>query len=283
MKHWIKNIFWWWTGLFILILNKPRHALQGYTRPRAFSVNEFDKAVDYDLEVVRDWAFYWAKYQGVGADWKGHRVLELGPGADFGVGITLLASGAASYHALDAHLLAPTAPDELYEVLAERLNKNIAGFKNKIHYVCDKNFDVTQFRDVGIDLIMSNAAFEHFDDVEKTIKQMSEIVQPGGVLIAEVDLQTHSRWIRDADPLNIYRYSEWLYRLLSFSGTPNRVRPASYRQWLEKYGWNNIVIYPKLTIPKDAAEAVRDGLIKDFKKEGESLGWLSFVVCAAKK
>jgi hypothetical protein len=112
---------------------------------------------------------------------------------------------------------------------------------------------------------------------------MGERIEPGGIFIGEVDLQTHSRWIREADPLNIYRYPEWLYKLLSFSGSPNRVRPESYKQWLEEYGWENIVIYPKIEMPLIDVEDVRQGMIRRFKEEKDSLGWLSIVICATKK
>lgn len=289
MKQWLQNIFYWWAGLGILILNKPRHALKGYTRPREFPIHEFDRAIEYDLDVVRSWEQYGKKYLGEQFSWNGHSILELGPGADLGVGITLLAAGAQSYHALDVNPLVVSTPKELYRVLAKRLAESgynigsIEALKNKINYVCDKEFNIKKFKDQQIDLVVSNASFEHFSDVKNTIKQVSEAIQAGGLLIAEVDLQTHSRWIRGADPLNIYRYPNWIYRLLSFSGTPNRVRPETYKNWLTEYGWENISIYPKKTISTEEVKAVRNSLSKKFSGEQESLRWLSIVICATKK
>ena len=58
------------------------------------------------------------------------------------------------------------------------------------------------------------------------------------MIVAEVDLMTHSRWIREKDPLNIYRYPQWLYRLFYFRGQPNRVRPSRYREAFQRLGWN---------------------------------------------
>ena len=49
-------------------------------------------------------------------------------------------------------------------------------------------------------------------------------------LVAEIDLQTHTRWIRNVDPLNIYRYSGQLYGSFRFSdgdGAPARVHAWS--------------------------------------------------------
>ncbi|QQS60728.1 methyltransferase domain-containing protein [Candidatus Falkowbacteria bacterium] len=292
MKQRLQNILYWWAGLLILILNKPRHQLQGYTRPRKFPVTKFDLVVEYDLKVIGNWMKYGKKYQGNNFSWKNCSILELGPGADFGVGITLLATGAKSYHALDVNPLALSTPNKLYEILEHQLilngfvskqKLNIQTLKNKIDYVCDKKFNITHFNNQGINLVLSNAAFEHFSDIPRTIEQLSIIMESGGILIAEVDLQTHSRWIRETDPLNIYRYPEWLYKLLSFSGSPNRIRPETYKNLLEKNGWENIVIYPKIILPENAVETVRPSMSKRFKKEKDSLGWLSIVICATKK
>jgi hypothetical protein len=62
--------------------------------------------------------------------------------------------------------------------------------------------------------------------------------------VAEIDLKTHSRWIRDHDPNNIYRYSNAIYRALWFRGIPNRVRPYEYRAIFEAHGWTNVRITP---------------------------------------
>jgi hypothetical protein len=36
------------------------------------------------------------------------------------------------------------------------------------------------------------------------------------------------RWIRDRDPLNLLRYPDWMYRMMSFPGIPNRLRATDY-------------------------------------------------------
>ena len=89
-----------------------------------------------------------------------------------------------------------------------------------------------------MDIVFSQAAFEHFDDVQRTIQELSAGCSSNAVAIISVDLQTHSRWIRDKDPNNIYRYPDWLYNKFYFKGTPNRVRPYEYKELFEKYGWH---------------------------------------------
>ena len=66
----------------------------------------------------------------------------------------------------------------------------------------------------------------------------------GWTLSVHIDLETHSRWIRDKDPANIYRYPRWLYRLFHFPGQPNRLRPADYRQAFINAGWKNVRTSP---------------------------------------
>ena len=55
----------------------------------------------------------------------------------------------------------------------------------------------------SIDFVFSQAAFEHFENIYQTFEQISVITKPGAIMIAVVDLKTHSRWIRDRDPNNI--------------------------------------------------------------------------------
>jgi hypothetical protein len=55
----------------------------------------------------------------------------------------------------------------------------------------------------------------------------------GGHEARRQDRQTHSRWIREKDPNNIYRYARWFYRLFYSSGQLNRVRLAEYARFFE--------------------------------------------------
>ena len=106
-----------------------------------------------------------------------------------------------------------------------------------------KDFNiVSAFGESTIDMVFSQAAFEHFDDIESTILQLNKVCKSGATFVAEINLKTHSRWIRDKDPNNIYRYPEWLYNMFRFRGIPNRVRPFQYREVLESYGWTDITI-----------------------------------------
>ena len=95
-------------------------------------------------------------------------------------------------------------------------------------------------------------------DVDSTVSQLAKVVRPGGKIVAVIDLQTHSRWIREKDPNNIYRYPRWLYRLFYFPGQPNRVRPAQYRACFERHGWRDVAIAATKTFDARGRSVHRD-------------------------
>lgn len=293
------NLFCWLSGGAILALNKIRHAVQGYTSPRTFHISEIERAVQYDFSVIALWNFFLNKYCGADFSVKDKTILELGPGADLGIGLILLSLGANKYNSLDINNLVETVPDEIYEKLFEILRQqNIAeystdelskqleltkqGKNDKLNYVCDPTFDMGRFENEGVDLVLSNAAFEHFDNIETTFSQLSKIVRPGGTLLAEIDLSTHTRWIRDKDPLNIYRYSPFYYKAMRFSGSPNRVRPQQYAEYLAKNGWSNIEVIPYRTLDQGYVDHVKPHLSKRFQSSDNTMEALSVILCATR-
>ena len=134
-----------------------------------------------------------------------------------------------------------------------------------------------------VDIIFSQAAFEHFDDINETIKALSKITNPGAIIIALVDLKTHSRWIRDKDPNNIYRYPKWIYSLLSSRGTPNRIRPYQYKEALKKSGWTNIAIKPSTTLQSCKNKSYTTNLNKEFTGYKNQMNYLGIWICAKKE
>jgi len=94
--------------------------------------------------------------------------------------------------------------------------------------------------------------------------------------------QTHSRWIRDKDPLNIYRYSEQIYKMSHFRGQPNRVGVEEYRQYLVENNWENIIIEPIKELNKNNLKTIRPYLSKKFRNR-EFMSYLVFRIYAVKK
>ncbi|RKZ33510.1 hypothetical protein DRQ33_04155 [bacterium] len=290
-----KDNWYFLLGLGILVLNKLRYSIFGYTKPKPFSSRQIKKAIDYDFHIVNLWNEYLRMYLGHQPEFKDKTILELGPGDNLGVGIILLSRGVKQYNAIDINNLIVRTPDEFYEELFRQLenstqqdisslreqlksleNNTIAG----INYVYSPEFDLSVFKDKDIDFIFSQAAFEHFDDVGKTIEQISEISKSGTILVAKIDLRTHSRYVREKDPLNIYRYPDWLYNLLKFQGSPNRVRPFEYAELLEKNDWSDITIFPLTTLPNQYISAINNKLYSRFRDKKCQMEYLSIIICA---
>jgi hypothetical protein len=292
-----RDAFMYLAGLAFLTLAKAKNILSGYSSPKPFRLTETDRCIAYDLRVVDEWLTHLRAYAGDQFSVRDKAVLELGPGSDLGVGLYLLAKGAAVYHACDVNDLTQHAPAGFYAALIDRiiatrtpaagreyLESQIEnarrGAASALRVVVSGEFDlVSSFGAGSIDMVFSQAAFEHFDDVARTVEQLSVVCRPGAVIIAEIDLKTHSRWIRDKDPNNIYRYSNSLYRTFWFRGSPNRVRPYQYQQAFERHGWVDVSIVP---IERATCRQSAGAVDRQFSDSRNQLDLLSIVLCARK-
>lgn len=293
----ISNTFYTIAGAVFLILAKLRTLLRGYRSPKPFTTSEWIRCANYDMTVVDNWLLHLASYAST-LSVTDKFILELGPGSDLGTGLYLLSKHALSYVAVDVNNLAPSAPNELYEALFALIAKqgqlNIDMLRNELHsaqqggserlkFILSPGFNLSpSIQRDSIDLVFSQAAFEHFGDFDRFVKDLSAVAKTGAVLVAEVDLCTHSRWIRDRDALNIYRYGDWLYSLLTCSGSPNRLRPYQYREIFEKYGWTNVRTKPLRLLSAERFAAVRGSLAIKFKSDKSEMEQLSIILYATK-
>jgi hypothetical protein len=276
MSRRVKNAFYHVVGIVFLVLARLKHLLSGYTTPKPFALDQVDKCIDYDVTIANRFLDNLARCGA--SDLAGKRVLELGPGSDLGIGLILISKGASAYVAFDRHNLAGDVPTEFYEKLARRVPIDLTALSDgRISYIAREDFDLAAAVPTGIDIVLSNAAFEHFDDVEATVKSLSTITNAGAKAAIEIDLQTHSRWIRDADPNNIYRYPEMLYHLFKCPGQPNRLRPDDYRRAFERNGWTDITLYPENLLDERLSNHTVHRAFRN-----RQLDWLSFVLCATK-
>lgn len=284
-------------GIGFLALAKAKNVLKGYTSPKPFDISESDKCIAYDIQIVDHWLSHLRDYTHGRTSVTGKAVLELGPGSDLGAGIYLLSKGCLQYNACDVNDLVRSTPDEFYhqlfeklksmdgqadiEFLEEQLEAAKAGNSSRLNYVVRNDFDVASaFGEAEIDLVFSQAAFEHFDDIDATVSQLSAVCKPGAVMVVEIDLKTHSRWIRDKDPNNIYRYSNYVYDMFRFRGIPNRVRPFQYQEALERCGWTDVTITPLVEINRH--QAGYSGMNKIFSDKRNQMNSLSIMLCARK-
>jgi len=301
MSRTLKNWFYFFAGGVFLTLAKTKSIIHGYSSPKPFSINETTKCIEYDISVVESWLSHLQKYQSTspGNNLKNKRVLELGPGSDLGIGLYLLSKGASEYNAVDVNNLVQSVPNTFYEelfaylkvnnqeidesFLRGQLDKLRDGDNDKLNYVCRNDFNIASaLNGRKVDIVFSQAAFEHFDNIEDTIGSLSKVTDKGAIAIILIDLQTHSRWIRDVDPINIYRYPAWLYRLFNFRGIPNRVRPYQYKEAFEKHGWSNVTIESDSLLSDHSYNFVKGHLDSKFKPQINQMNYLSVWLYATK-
>lgn len=291
MGHSIRNAAMYVIGVVFLALAWAKNKLQGYTTPNKVDRSDTDGRIDYVYDTVASWK----RYLPSGFDLKGKDVLELCPGSSLGTGAILLGYGAKSYRAVDVFELAGAEPAAYFAKLLDRFPereayapsidraKQLTGGPDSdlFSYRVGRDFDIPRLADNRkFDLILSCAAFEHYDDIEATIANISRVARSGCVAEHIVDYQTHSRWIREQDPNNIYRYPEGLYRLFSFPGQPNRRRPLDYVRAFEANGWKNVrVINARAIAPEHLARSI-SGMAPPFNRADMQMDMLSGVVIA---
>ena len=202
-------------------------------------------------------------------------------------------------NAVDIHNLVNNTPDYFYNALFEQLKKepNLktgidilqkqlsltqSGQNDRLNYITNNEFDLSVLKGESIDLVVSNAAFQQFDNPDRTIAQLSEITSKGAYFIALIDLKTHTRWINKRDPLNIYRYPEDIYSTLKFKGAQNRMRPYEFKQTLEKYGWNKVSVFRRLVLDTGYVKSVSSSLHPKFHSTNNEMEILTCVICAQK-
>ena len=172
-------------------------------------------------------------------------VAEVGPGDSLGVAMLLRARGARSVFAVDRFITRRDSDRQhrIYAALASRHGLYPPGFQagwpvvDGIHYHPGQAAEEYFKRNRNsFDAILSNAVMEHLYDPLGALDDMLNALRPGGVMVHLIDLRDHGMFA-ERDPLTFLTIPEWLYRrMVRYSGRPNRILFADYRNWLEKHG-----------------------------------------------
>jgi hypothetical protein len=273
MKSSLRNLEMTILGLAFLGLAWSKDRLRGYATPNTVAKSDIEGQIAYLLDIFSSLRRFMPQQFNL----YGRDVLELSPGASRGSGVLFLAMGARSYHAIDVFDLAGKEDPAFYELLLDRFAEGIgvdreraraitcASGNRRFGYTVGRDFDIPRLAEGRtFDLIVSCAAFEHYDSVPDTVAGLTQVAQPGCETIHVIDLRTHSRWIRERDPNNIYRYPEPIYRLFRFPGQPNRQRPADYVQAFKTQGWSDVRFVPSRIIDPNLRGASLRGLAASF-------------------
>ena len=292
------NAFFYLAGLLVLAAAKAQHLLtrtpsSATLGPRTLNATDIQHCIESDIRTVTDWLSSLETYTN-GYSLEGQNVLELRPKADLGIGLYLLAKGCFQYNTCDVYDCMRTAPNNFYrqlfgklslsekqekiDFLRQQLAAAKAGYPSRINRLVRDDSDlVSAFGNETVDLVFSQSALEHFEDISATMAQLHSVCKPGAILVSQVELTVPTQWMRKNDPNNIYRYAKPLYNALRTRDTHNRVRPFQYQATLERHGWTEISIYPVTQIDEDSGYA---GVNEVFRDRKNQMNYLSIVICA---
>ncbi len=182
---------------------------------------------------------------------EGADVVELGPGRSLALGLLLLGKGARSYTGIDAECLVDGLQSaRVYRDLRDYLEREGAakdvdleaidsqlrcvGPSERLRSLLVSPDGRLPLDDSSVDLVLSQAVFEHVHDVEGSFREIHRVLRPGCLTSHEIDLRDHHH----AEPFDFLRYSDRLWQWMtseSFAWT-NRLRISDYLEAAEGAG-----------------------------------------------
>ena len=237
---------------------RRRRAFQSGQTVNAYgSTHEFwslEKSVNYINQVYREYL----DYSGLTPDaFRGRRVLEVGPGDNFGVALKFLADGAAKVVSLDKFYSERNEEQQarIYRELRNQLSPEQAAVfdetikldgpvelnKNRLQYIyghgieeADKILEPESFH-----FIVSRAVLHNVYDIERGFEAMDRLLAPGGYMAHKIDFSDENMFSsRGMHPLTFLTIPESIYRLMARdSGKPNRRLINDYRELMRKLGY----------------------------------------------
>jgi SAM-dependent methyltransferase len=206
-----------------------------------------DESLTYINEVFEDYI----KYSGItpGA-LAGKRVLEIGPGDNFGVALKFLSAGAARVACLDK-FYSPHDPGqewEIYNALRDQLDgESRARFDeavdlsdgirinaDRLKVVYGKGIEDSEglFGKASFDLILSRAVLEYLTDSDFAFSVMNDLLSPGGMMAHKIDLRDDEMFSgKGMNPLTFLTIPDSVYKLMTVgSGRCNRRLIDYYRR-----------------------------------------------------
>ena len=222
------------------------------------STHEFwslEKSVNYINLVYREYV----EYAGVGPEaLRGARILEVGPGDNFGVALKVLAAGAAKVVCLDKfysernteqqtriyqELRKQLSPDEA-RVFDEciKLDGDIVLNEDRLQYIYGHGIEeADQILEPGsFDFIISRAVLHNVYDIDRGFEAMDRLLAPGGYTLHKIDLSDENMFSsRGMHPLTFLTIPERIYYMMARdSGKPNRKLIGDYREQMRKRGYD---------------------------------------------
>ena len=180
----------------------------------------------------------------------GKRILEIGPGDNFGVALKFLAAGASHVVCLDKFYSThdPEQEYSIYKALREQLDDEskarfdeaidlsggirIDGDRLKVVYGKGIEDAKELFGPNSFDLILSRAVLEYLTDSDFAFSIMNDLLTPGGMMAHKIDLRDDEMFSSNGmNPLTFLTISDSVYKLMTVgSGRCNRRLIDYYRR-----------------------------------------------------
>ena len=200
------------------------------------------------------------------SDIAGARILEFGPGDNFGVALRFLAAGAERVVTMDAY---ETWRDQeqqgrIYRALLDRMtDEERARAEAAVSLDAGVTFDPERLRviegtgaeaadslfDAGsFDLIVSRGVLEYVDDIDRAFRGMERLLVSGGKIAHKIDLRDHQMFSSAGHhQLTFLTVPERIYRTISArTPAPNRERYDYYLQEVGKRGWPHSMVVSRV-------------------------------------
>jgi SAM-dependent methyltransferase len=222
----------------------------------------------------------YVRYGQLEADLEGRRILELGPGDNYGVALRFLARGAERVVCVDrfASRRDDAQQSRIYEALHQRLGEADRRRLQTIEGVAVEEVG-ERLDPASFDVIVSRAVLEHLYDLDAAFAAMDRVLAPGGLMLHKVDFRDHGMFTDSGGhPLTFLTVSERLYRLMSrYSGRPNRRLIDWYRSKLAALGYESRILITRMVGREDELTPHVDGIVIDPSRDGRTLELLSSI------
>jgi len=218
-----------------------------------------EKSVNYINLVHREYI----EYSGLDPEaFRGSRILEVGPGDNFGVALKFLAGGAAKVVCLDKFYSERNVEQQtrIYQELRKQLSPDEARVfdecitldgeivlnEERLQYIYGHGVEeADQILEPGsFDFIVSRAVIHNVYDVERGFESMDRLLAPGGCMLHKIDMSDENMFSsRGMHPLTFLTIPEPIYYLMaSDSGKPNRKLIGDYRAQVQKRGYKSKIL-----------------------------------------
>jgi len=237
---------------------RRRRAFEAGQTTNAYgSTHEFwslEKSVNYINQVYREYLDYSALKPEMLRGW---RILEVGPGDNFGVALKFLAAGASRVVSLDKFYSERNEEQQtrIYQELRKQLSPEQAvvfdeGIKlgtkaelneDRIQYIYGHGIEEADqiLEPESFDFIVSRAVLHNVYDIDQGFAAMDRLLAPGGYMAHKIDFSDENMFSsRGMHPLTFLTIPEGIYRLMAKdSGKPNRRLINDYRDQMRKRGY----------------------------------------------